>query len=534
MGFNKKFFTTGGIVASAPPAAAAFDPLQNFETVTYTGNGSTQKITGYIRKGAAFRSGSRIEVSSSNKPNLSTATISFWLRTTSTNTQALIGEGYSGNYWGNLQIYLNSNKLNARSGNASNAEDSNWLSTSDVNTGDWVHCVVTISGNTSKIYINGSLEITKTLTVTRAATTNPFTIGQMYANGSLFTSWVNDCQIDQVRIFNRVLLEDNNGVDEIQALADETYADPKKSTTDYFGDGSGVALYELDEDANSSNFEQAAVFNGSSSQIAASESIISTPSSPYSLSLWFKKDSTNYKGIFMNKSTTERIGEIGGMFINATTIGIYTINTSNSNQSDVVYATVPTMSAGVWYHLVIIADNSLANNGKVYINGTEASSYSFISSTANMAGATGNTLIGTGDGAFFDGDIDQVRIYDAALSTSDITKLYEESSQIPTTNLVAHYKLDGNAEDVLDTYDGTETSITYSAGVYGGTPTNVNFLGMAFQPDFVWIKNRDDGTANHYLIDSVRGIGSSTYKFLSSDLTTSENTTTLSHVNSID
>ena len=59
MSFNKKFFTTGGIVASAPPAAAAFDPLQNFETVTYTGNGSTQKITGYIRKGAAFN-GSKI------------------------------------------------------------------------------------------------------------------------------------------------------------------------------------------------------------------------------------------------------------------------------------------------------------------------------------------------------------------------------------------------------------------------------------------------------------------------------------------
>ena len=55
MGFNKKFFTTGGIVASsAAPTPAAFDPLQNFETVTYTGNGGTQKITGYIRKGAAF------------------------------------------------------------------------------------------------------------------------------------------------------------------------------------------------------------------------------------------------------------------------------------------------------------------------------------------------------------------------------------------------------------------------------------------------------------------------------------------------
>ena len=44
MALNKKFFTTGGIVASSP-TEGALDPLQNFETVTYTGNGSTQSIT---------------------------------------------------------------------------------------------------------------------------------------------------------------------------------------------------------------------------------------------------------------------------------------------------------------------------------------------------------------------------------------------------------------------------------------------------------------------------------------------------------
>ena len=42
MSFNKKFFTTGGIVASAP---AGLDPLQNFEPVIYTGNGGTQSIS---------------------------------------------------------------------------------------------------------------------------------------------------------------------------------------------------------------------------------------------------------------------------------------------------------------------------------------------------------------------------------------------------------------------------------------------------------------------------------------------------------
>ena len=53
---NKRLINTG-------TTPAPFDPLQNFETVTYTGNGATQKITGYIRKGAAFNgSSSKIDI----------------------------------------------------------------------------------------------------------------------------------------------------------------------------------------------------------------------------------------------------------------------------------------------------------------------------------------------------------------------------------------------------------------------------------------------------------------------------------------
>jgi hypothetical protein len=42
MSFNKKFFTTGGIVASSPSGTTGTD---NFDIVTYTGNGGTQSIS---------------------------------------------------------------------------------------------------------------------------------------------------------------------------------------------------------------------------------------------------------------------------------------------------------------------------------------------------------------------------------------------------------------------------------------------------------------------------------------------------------
>src|SRR5210317_233513 len=95
MSFNKKFFTTGGIVASTPPAAAGLDPLQNFETVTYTGNGSTQKITGYIRKGAAFNgSSSYITINSTSTTPFDASaknfTISAWINVSTFQNDATI------------------------------------------------------------------------------------------------------------------------------------------------------------------------------------------------------------------------------------------------------------------------------------------------------------------------------------------------------------------------------------------------------------------------------------------------------------
>ena len=77
MGLGKKIFK------SSSASAGAINPLENFETVTYTGNGATKKITGYIRKGAAFN-GSSSKIVLSNYIvgdwNTGNQTISFWVK----------------------------------------------------------------------------------------------------------------------------------------------------------------------------------------------------------------------------------------------------------------------------------------------------------------------------------------------------------------------------------------------------------------------------------------------------------------------
>ena len=64
--------------------------------------------------------------------------------------------------------------------------------------------------------------------------------------------------------------------------------------------------------------------------------------------------------------------------------------------------------------------------------------------------------------------------------------MYNENS------LVASYRFEGNANDDMRAYDGTATNVTYE-------------YGLGFTPDFVWIKDRTDGTYRHQIYDSTRG-----------------------------
>jgi|VirMetMinimDraft_7_1064189.scaffolds.fasta_scaffold06210_3 hypothetical protein len=510
MGFNKKFFTTGGIVA-ASPSATPFDPLQNFETVTYTGNGGTQKITGYIRKGAAFNgSSSKIVVSDSSTifDAAGGFSASVWVNRNTTANQTILNKegGVSGSYGWSLRftsglgysydLYDTSNNQVTVSTGANST------------TGNWEHIVISFNNSDNKIRIylnNGSAVVSSALSASASSNTENFFIGARTTSGI-----VTDGKIDQVRTFNRAVSDS-----EVTTLYGETYASSTKSTTDIFSDGSGVALYELDEDSFSSNFEKGAVFNGSSSIIGIPTSTINV-ANPYSISMWLNiADVTQYKGFFVNVTSSRLTNQIS-VVLNSGKITIYSVVSNGNTNLDAI--TVTPQSAIVnntWFNLVIVADRSATNKAKVFFNSVEGS-YVYQSGVASTA-AYSETRFGIADGQYFNGKIDQVRIYSSALGSSDITKLYNESSQIPTANLTAHYKLDGNALDSVGSNNGTETSITYAGGVYGGTDTNINYLGMAFQPDFVWIKSRN-ASCDHSLTDSVRGV----QELLSSNTTAAE------------
>jgi hypothetical protein len=140
------------------------------------------------------------------------------------------------------------------------------------------------------------------------------------------------------------------------------------------------------------------------------------------------------------------------------------LRVSGSTSSASQLAFNHTVVQGEWTHYVLVYDSSLTGNTNrfiMYVNGVEVTTSviggvdSFDNS--NFMGDTSTLFIGKrGDGTDYEEmDIKEFRIYSKSLSSQEVAQ-----------NYVA------------------------SAFKYNGTPTNVNFLGMAFQPDLVWVKGR--------------------------------------------
>ena len=496
MGFNKKFFTTGGIVASAAPAAVspADDPFSHFETVTYTGNGSTQKITGYIRKGAAFNGSANI-TTSLDFNDLTNYSISLWLYADSNGFFAgtINSSGNSG-LWLQLTSGNNVNFIERTSGGTSYTV----TSTGTITANDWNHILAVRDGSTNYLYINnGSPDSISNTTITHAT---DFTLGRA---GAFTTSSITG-KIDQVRIFNTAITDSTK----IAQLAAEDYSKATKSTTDIFGDGSGVALYQLDDDANDTGVAidsgQSGVFDGSSSVItlpsALSDGVTTTAQT---ISFWFYVENEVTSSTSNNEIMTfSGTSSVDGKVALGSTTGSFTGETLSvtgnlTNSYNYIKDNIP---AG-WNHVVLQWET---NKWQVYLNGSSKTTFTHGTPVQNKWKLKfGNRSI-----FYFNGKLDDIRIYSDQLTSGEINAIFNNTTASIPTDYIAYYKLDGNGNDETTNYNATSVSnVTYSDPAlltqYNGTPTNVNFLGMAFQPDAIWIKSRDN-SRNHRLNDSLR------------------------------
>ena len=252
-----------------------------------------------------------------------------------------------------------------------------------------------------------------------------------------------------------------------------------------FPDGGGVALYQLNGDATdvsgnydgtasnvtygTGQFGQAAVFNGSSS-------VINTNLIPnyqnFSMSLWLKIPSGHGTGkrIISNVPAgtvpAPSISIIYGYLASDDLVIQFYDGATNHN---IVKDNIP---SDTWFNLTFTWQSGGLFMG--YYNGSFIDSSSiptFSNSSVTPIYFGYYPRFNTYD---YSGSIDQVRIFSRALRPYEVEALYTEEYCTPTIVPSEHFNT------VLYTGNGSTQSVT----------------SVGFQPDLVWIKNRNSGNVH--------------------------------------
>ena len=282
-----------------------------------------------------------------------------------------------------------------------------------------------------------------------------------------------------------------------------------------FPDGGGVALYQLNGDATdvSGNYNATGVsgvtwgttgvFGTCADLTLADNSTITLPnSSPipsnlnFTVSLWIK-------GNDISTSTDDIcIANLyGSYFLLGVKSNKLTVLFSDSSSQANRFESPAILNSSTFNH-VVVASNGLGSTCSVYINGSNVGTFSMASTTRSLT--LGNAIGGI-PGIIqygFQGQIDQVRIFNRALRPYEVEALYTEEYCTPTIVPSEHFN-----------------TVTYT-----GNRGIKEVTGIGFQPDFIWLKNRD-AVASNFLHDTVRGKNNNYYECLISNGTFAESTT---------
>jgi len=261
--------------------------------------------------------------------------------------------------------------------------------------------------------------------------------------------------------------------------------------TDIFEDSSGVALYQLNWDGSdmSGNYngvatnvsfvnghiDSAGSFNGSTSKIGLPVLNISG-SQPRTISAWINTSTnTGYQTIYTSGINSDL--QMFTFSINGSLLELECVNAKFTTASGII-------TTNIWHHVSVVYNGGslVLGNVLIYLNGvsqtlTKNGALSGSANTSNSNYAIGYWV--PGNASYFNGDIDQVRIFNKAISASEVSTLYAEAACAKTCttdtpqivpDCIAYYKLDGNATDSNGSgtlYDGTATNVSWTQGRFG-------------------------------------------------------------------
>jgi hypothetical protein len=433
----------GGIIAS--PTSAP--PAWNGNTYSVDFDGSND----YVDCGT---------VSALN--SASTFSVSAWYKKSSAGAGGLIvgGQPYPSRefyieHFSNNNIYV--------------GYDSSFASVSSTSDTNWHHIVYVRDSGTHKLYLDGS---DMSLGGTPSSTTGA-SAGQTFSIGNLrnYSGYFGGV-IDEVAVFSSALSASN--VTAIYNSGEPTDLSSYSPVHWWrMGDndgGTGITITDQGSEGNDGTLTNGPTFStdvptappfsntysvdfdGTDDYMVISQDSSINITGDLTLSAWINLDSLGaFQGIITKRSSTTNYQ----FYIRSTNVLSFFDGSNLANDNTA-------LTTGSWIHVAVVVSGSSAS---FYRDGSFSSTSSGISVSSNTANLTIGDIVG---GSFLNGKVDEVSVFDSALSASDITAIYNSGAPADLTSYspVGWWRMGDND-------GGTGTTITdQGSGGNDGTLTN--------------------------------------------------------------
>ena len=303
---------------------------------------------------------------------------------------------------------------------------------------NWTHFAFTADMDTNfmQIYANGVLWHSGTITANAMVNApTSFVLGAYTISSYFYKGWLDEFKIyDYVRT-SKQIVEDMNaghpaGGSPVGSQVgywkfDEGYG----TNTGNSGNASSVINGTLTTNAsaiptwtNQGKFNKALSFNGTSAYVTLGTNDALNITDAITVSSWVKLQDVGawYNLIYSRGDSNFRVGVLGTGWGGLPLIRIGTTD----------YLGGSAFPWNIWAHLVFTFDDA-SNTVKIYINGKL--DYQNTSATATIPSSSGTaTNIGfsVGSGYYAKGDVDEVKIYNAALTSDEIALDYNRGASM--------------------------------------------------------------------------------------------------------
>ena len=367
---------------------------------------------------------------------------------------------------------------------------------------------MTRNGETVKFYLDGTLVAQDTSQPDPSGTDGKTIIGAAYHSDTGISSSFNGL-VDDVRIYSyartaeEIRLDYNTGFATYLGTSGKSCSEDPANCMDYglvgswgLNEGSGNTAYDASGNGNDGTLTndphwtkgkegKALQFDGTNDYVnCGNDAGLNIGTHDYSVTAWVKTSEAANLRIVSKYNPFNLYVDTNGRFELQLYDGTWLINGQESSSS---------INDNKWHHVVWVLDRD--GNSTFYIDGTQDGTPVDASSFKDTDLSFSDYLyIGVREPTFapFDGNIDEVKIYNRALSAEEVRYHYNKGAPI------AHWKMDeGSGSTIYDeshNNNGTISGATWANGKHGSA------LSFDGSNDYV-----DCGTDSSLLWDSGDG-----------------------------